>query len=350
MRLMFVNWAFENHGSAQDLYNYARVAQVLGHEVALYGPQRAGSAFNYSLDVGAADAVVFIFEFTTHLEYGEKFGLLRVVGRVPRRRRVVIDCDGGYNDAICVLGDINHPDAAASKHWMEVCGSLSDKIFQPTFHPLLPNVRPFFFHAYSPAWERPMDFGAKEYGMVYVGNNWFRWRPMRRVLDAIEPVRDQVGRAAVIGQGWDSPVPWGGPVLSEDAYFTDPGYLRGQNVEVIPPVRFDKVIDAMCKAMFSPVIYRPLFDHLQLVTCRTFETPAANTIPLFCQDAAYVGEIYGEDALELVLPDENPQEKILDMILRPEHYAKIVLGIRRRLAEKYSYTVQLQQLVEIVRS
>jgi len=29
----------------------------------------------------------------------------------------------------------------------------------------------------------------------------------------------------------------------------------------------------MSKGVFMPVIYRPLFDHLQMVTCRTFETP-----------------------------------------------------------------------------
>ena len=248
------------------------------------------------------------------------------------------------------MGDINHPDAAASKHWVEICDSLSDKIYQPSLHPLRPNVRPFFFHAYSPAWERPIDFSAKEYGMVYVGNNWFRWRPMQRVLQAIEPVRDRVGRMALVGQGWDSPAPWGGAMVSKDAYFADPGYLRKLDVELAPPIHFDRVVDAMGSAVFSPVIYRPLFDHLRLVTCRTFETPAANTIPLFCQDAAYVVEIYGEDALELVLPDGDPQEKVLDMIRRREHYAKIVLGIRRRFAEKYSHTVRLQQLIELIES
>ena len=61
-------------------------------------------------------------------------------------------------------------------------------------------------------------------------------------------------------------------------------------------MKFDQVIDWMGRGIFSPVIYRPLFDHLRLVTCRTFETPAANTIPLFCQDQAYIREIYGEVA------------------------------------------------------
>jgi hypothetical protein len=308
------------------------------------------SAFNYSLDVSSADAVVFIFEFTTRLEYGEKLGLLQLVGKVPRRRRVVIDCDGKYNAAISVVGDTNHPDAAASLHWVETCDSLSDKIFQPTFHPLRPNVRPFFFHAYNPAWEVPLDFNAKEYGMVYVGNNWFRWLAMKRVLRAIEPVREQVGRIGLLGQGWESVTPWGGPALIEDAYYTDPIYLQKMNVEIMPAVRFDRVIPMMGRGMFSPVIYRPLFDYLRLVTCRTYETPAANTIPLFGQDANYVSEIYGEAAIELVLPEQAPEEKVVHLLSNPEYYAKIILGIRRHLAEKHSYAVRLKELIGIVES
>jgi hypothetical protein len=104
----------------------------------------------------------------------------------------------------------------------------------------------------------------------------------------------------------------------------------------------------MSNGIFSPVIYRPLFDHLRLVTCRTFETLAANTIPLFTQDATYVEEIYGEEAVELVLTDERRQEEILDILHRPQRYARIVKGIRRHLAEKHSYEARLQELIRIV--
>ncbi len=119
-------------------------------------------------------------------------------------------------------------------------------------------------------------------------------------------------------------------------------------VEVMPPIHFQQVIEGMSNGIFSPVIYRPLFDQLRLVTCRTFETLASNTIPLFTQDATYIEEIYGEEAVELVLTDERPQEKILDILHRPQHYAQIVKGIRRRLAEKHSYKSRLQELIRIV--
>jgi len=350
MRLIFVHYVYEDRGSAQDLYNYAEIARALGHEVVIYGPPDAKSSFRYSLSIESADAVIFIFEWTTKLQQGDQLDFVRLVGKIPRRRRIVIDCDGKYNDAISVVGDYNHAGSAASQLWIDVCDSLSDKICQPTLHPLRKNVRPFFFHAYNPAWEVPLDFSAKEYGMFYVGNNWFRWRPMEQVLRVLEPVRQRVGRIGLVGYGWDSLPPWANPTVIEDAYRSDPVYLGELAIEVSPPVRFDQVIDSMGKGIFTPVIYRPLFDHLRLVTCRTFETLAANTIPLFAQDATYVEEIYGKPACELVLGNEHPQEKILDVLRRPEYYGDIVQRTRRHLTEKHSYAAGLRELIEILES
>jgi hypothetical protein len=270
------------------------------------------------------------------------------VSRVPRARRFVIDCDGAYNDLISAGPDYNHKDVTSSRRWVEVCDALSDRVFQPTYHPVRANVRPFLFHAYDPAWERPLDFRAKDYGMVYVGHSKFRYGPMARVLRAVEPIRDRFGRIALVGHGWDSMPPWAKWMEIEDYFYTDQEYLRKMRVEFVPPVPFAQVIDWMSKGIFSPVIYRPLFSHLRLVTCRTFETPAANTIPLFGLDAAYVREIYGERATELVLPEDGAAEKVADVVDRPEYYADIVLGVRKHLAEEHSYAARLRELVRIV--
>jgi hypothetical protein len=349
MRLLFINWAFENHGSAQDLYHYSRVARSLGHEVALYGRPHHSSPFSYTVDVGAADALVFIFEFTTHLQYGDRLDLVRLAGNVPRRRRVVIDCDGLYNDPVTVEVDINHRDAAASRRWIEVCDSLSDKIYQPTLHPCRPNVGTFLFHAYSATWERDLSCGPKEYGMVYVGNNWYRWQGLHRVLQALEPLRRETGRIGLVGQGWNAKGQWGGPVPGEHAYYTDPEYLRRMEVNVMPPVRFDEVIAWMGKGVFTPVIYRPLFDRLRFVTCRTFETPAADTVPLLAQQDGFVREVYGDEASALVIGD-RPSERIAEVLRRPKRYAAAVRDIRRHLADHHSYAARLRQLIDIVRS
>jgi len=350
MRLMLVHHVKDDRGSAQDMHHYVEAARELNHEVALYGAPASPNGFQYSRDLDAADAVIFIFEWTTNLQEGDGLDLLRLVAKTPRRRRVVVDCDGKYNDAIRVLGDYNHPDADASRHWLEICDSLSDKIYQPTRHPLRPNVKPFFFHAYSASWETPLDFRSKPYGMFYVGNNWFRWRSLRRVLEAVEPIRSEIGRIGLVGNGWGEPPPWANTSLIEDAYDSDPAFLDRLNVEVMPPIRFDQVVRSMSLGVVNPVIYRPLFDHLRLVTCRTFETLAASTIPLFAQDATFVEEIFGEQALELVLPQDRPQDKILALLRRPQHYASILQGIRRQFAKEHSYAARIRELIEIVES
>jgi hypothetical protein len=350
MRLMFVYWKVEDAGSAQDIYNYSQAAKRLGHEVALYAPEGAVSRFNCSLDLASADGVVFPLEWNIYLHNDEPLDLEEPMRKIPRERRVVIDCDGMYNDVIRVEGDYNHPDEAGSQARTDLYDRISDKIFQPTLHPVRSNVRPFLFHAYSPAWEAPVDFRGKEYGMCYIGTNWFRWRALRRVLDAIEPIREKIGRIGLTGHNWLEAPRGADPRLRQAAYYTDPAYLKRLGVEVMPAVPIEQVIPCMSKAVFNPVLIRPLFSQLGLVTVRTFETPAASTIPLFAQDAAYVEEIYGEDALELVLPQESPENKILDIIERPDRYAPIVQRIRRHLAERHSYEARLTELIEIVRS
>ena len=350
MRLMFVYWKVEDAGSAQDIYNYCQAAKRLGHEVALYAPEGAVSRFTCSLDIQSADGVIFPLEWNIYLHNNEPLDLEHPMSKVPRKRRVVIDCDGMYSDAVHVNGDYNHPDQAGSQARMELYDRISDKIFQPTPRPVRSNVRPFLFHAYNPAWERPLDFSTKEYGMCYVGTNWFRWWPMRRVLNAIEPIREQVGRIGLTGHNWLEPPGGADPALREAAYYTDPTYFQRMGVEVMPAVPIDEVIPTMSRAIFNPVLIRPLFSHLGLVTVRTFETPAANTIPLFDQDPAYVKEIYGEDALELVLPENRSDVKIEDIVRRPERYVPIVNAIRRHLAQNHSYESRLNELIEIVKS
>jgi hypothetical protein len=262
MRLLFVYYLMNEGGSAQDIHHYGRVAKALGHEVVCYGYD-PDSPFALSREVRSADAVFFIFEWTTTLRYGDHLDLARLLTQAPRGRRFVIDCDGAYNDRIVAGPDYNHRDDEASRKWIDVCR---------------PNVRPFLFHAYDPAWERPLDFRGKKYGMVYVGHAKFRYGPMARVLRAVEPIRERFGRIALVGHGWDAIPSWATWMKIEDYFYTDQDYLRKMGVEFVQPIPFEQVIDWMSKGIFSPVIYRPLFSHLRLVTCRTFETPAAPVV------------------------------------------------------------------------
>jgi hypothetical protein len=108
MKLVFVYWGFENAGSMLDLKGYARAAVAAGHQVTIYGPPGHVYALDYSKDLAGADAVVFVVEWTTQLQFGDRLDWVRLLSAVPRNRRVVIDCDGAYNDPISFRGDYNH--------------------------------------------------------------------------------------------------------------------------------------------------------------------------------------------------------------------------------------------------
>lgn len=340
MRILFVYTG--DTGSDQTIQGYATAAEALGHEIVVHG--RASST-------GESDAVVFILEGRPVPPGADNLDLARLVAGVPRERRVVIDTDGCYNDAISVgAGDVDrsYGDTGARVRWIEIADSLSDKIVQPTLHPLRENVGTFFFHAYNPDLEIPLDFAEKPYGMAYVGTNWFRWEPLKRVLGAVEPVRAAVGRMMIAGNGWSSQTWWAPWAPPPSAHVTDPDYLRGLDIELCPPVPVGEVVPTMSLGVVNPVLLRPIFDLLHLVTVRTFETLAANTVPLFIQDTGFVAEIYGEQALELCLPEVDAHEKIVDLLERPGHYGRIVERIRARLREHFSHERQLGRLVELI--
>lgn len=348
MKIVFVYWGYENAGSMLDLVGYGRVAQAMGHQVALYGPPGPKFGLEYSRELGDADAVIFVCEWTTELQYGDRLDWLRLLQKVPRRRRVVIDCDGAYNDHLMFGGDYNHRNEETSRYWTAACDSLSDKILQPTLQPRRANVRPFLFHIYDPTWERPLDFTAKDCAMTYLGHTKFRWRGMSKVLRALEPIRDRIGRVRLVGEGWAEPTKWDQWLEVRDDFYVDRDYLHRLRVESMPPVPYAQVLDAMSQGFFNPVVYRPLFEHLRLVTCRTFETPAAGTIPLFVLDPDYVREIYGAPAVELVLGEERPHEKILDVLARPDHYAEIVVGIREQFRRLHSPEARMRELLALI--
>jgi hypothetical protein len=347
MRLVFVYWPFEDQGSGNIIQGYSEAARTLGHEVTVYGIPYDRIPLDYTLDLASADAVVFLLEWTADLYYGDHLDLTRLLGAVPRRRRLVIDGDGKYNDFLRVGDDFNHADAEASRRWTEICDSLSDKICQPTLCPVRPNVRPFLFYAYNPAWEVPLDFSAKEFDLLYVGHSKFRWQPMMRILKALEPIRDRLGRVGLVGRGWDAPPEWARTMEIEEHYASDPAYLKALDVEVLPSVPFGTVIPTMSRSVANVVVTRPTFSYLRLVTPRLFETPAA-TIPLFSLEPDHARDIFGEAALELVLPEHDPEEKLLDIICRPRYYADVTQSLRQHLAAHHSYAARLWELLAIV--
>jgi len=348
MKIVFVYYGYENAGSMLDLRGYTRAAREMGHEVVVYGPPKRAFALDYSKDLSNADAVVFVVEWTTELQFGDNVDWIRLLDAVPRERRIVIDCDGHYNDPVWFMGDYNHWAMEASAEWISFCDNLSDKIFQPSYRPRRKNVRPFFFHIYDPAWESPISLEKKPFDMIYVGHTKHRWRGMLKVLKAIEKVRDKVGRVGLVGEGWGKPLDWMEQGEAKAKHYIDRDYLRKHRFEGLPAVPFDEVAVMIEKGVFNPVVYRPVFEQLGFVTCRTFETPAAGTIPLFLLNRDYVVEIYGEPATELMITGEEDSDKILDVLARPGYYADIVMDIRKDFRERHSPSARLRELIGFI--
>jgi hypothetical protein len=344
---MFVYYAFEDQGSGLVIQGYSEAARSLGHEVIVYGRENPRIPLEYSLDVASADAAVFIFEWTTDLRYGDNLDFARIVSSIPRDRRVIIDGDANYNDVVAVEGDYNHRDAEASRHWINTCDGLADKICQPTLHPRRSDVIPFLFYGYNPQWQRPLDFATKDFGMLYVGHSKFRWGPMARVLRSIEPIRSKVGRIGLVGEGWGSLPWWARWMQIEDTYYSEPEYLRDLDVELLPPVAFSEVPAWMSRAVFNPVLLRPTFRELGLVNPRMFETAAAGTIPIFDLEPDHVADIYGEAGLELIL-DGDASVRIEEIVSCPRKYAARVERIREHLARHHSHERRMRQLIEIL--
>lgn len=345
MKIVFVYWGYENAGSMLDLRGYTRAARAMGHEVLVYGPPEWAFALDYSKDLSDVDALIFVVEWTTALQFGDNVDWIRLLDAVPRNRRLVIDCDGHYNEPIWFMGDYNHRSMALSEEWIDFCDSLSDKIFQPSYHPRRKNVRPFLFHIYDPAWEAPLKLEKKEFDMIYVGHTKHRWRGMVKVLRAIERVRDKVGRVGLVGEGWGETIDWMEHGEAKTKHYVDREYLKKNRFEGLPAVPFDQVASTIEKGVFNPVVYRPVFEQLGFVTCRTFETPASGTIPLFLLNRDYVVEIFGERATELMLTGQDDHEKILDVLERPEHYADIVMDIRKDFRDRHSPEARLRELI-----
>jgi hypothetical protein len=77
MRFMFVCWLATNGCSAQTIHNFSEAASELGHETAVYGPAN-GPPFNYSTEISRSDALVFVFEARTALQYGDNLDLTKL--------------------------------------------------------------------------------------------------------------------------------------------------------------------------------------------------------------------------------------------------------------------------------
>ena len=363
MKLLVVSKLERAARSVNTLTKYVQAGQALGHEVALFGEQQSEvPGVPTSLDVKKFDYAVFVVHETK--DFPDLPYLAQLLDGMPKGRRAVIDCGGRYNDTIRVEHDFNHLEKLDSHQgweWVEGFEAVADKILQPTLTPLRPNVRPFLFHGLDPAavarpygsaqeaaraWSGAGGTPPKRYGVTYVGHNWMRWTQIKRFLEAVEPLREELGPICLAGWRWDQREEWAAE-LGIQGVDVEPALLQRLGVETQRPVPFHEVIAFEGQGRFCPVFHRPLFNHLGLVTNRTFETFCADTVPLLLLPDALIESVYGPAARPLA-PGDDVAGRLRDMMRNPETYWDAVLKVRAHLAERHSFPRRFKELLAIL--
>ena len=351
MNILFVMKHRGNAGNTHAVANYMRVAPKYGHSVAMYGdPVPHLPELKFSTDVGDFDRIAYLFE--SELYRLRPLQEVAMLGTIAKRHRLIFDMDGMYNPVIEFDGyDFNHRDQAERDRWIAFCDALSDRVAKPTLDkPRDPNVSAMLFYGYDPALQiDPKTAPPKQYDVLHVGHNWWRWREVEtELLPAFERVRDRLGRIGFVGLWWDRPPAEGLEAGPEAAFRSDPERFKRLDIHTETAVMYTDVIRTMSSARINIFTQRPILHHLKHITLKYFEIFYADTIPLLMLDEDVAVAVYGPHARELLLRG-RVADKLVDALERPDHYQEVVAGVRRHLAAHFSYDRRVGELVAALR-
>lgn len=347
MKVLFVMKHRGNAGNTHAVANYMRVAPKYGHSVAMYGdPLPYLPDLQFSTDFHAFDRVAYLFE--SELYRIKPLREVAMLAAIPKGHRLIFDMDGMYNPVIGIEDyDFNHRNEAERASWIEFYDALADRVAKPTLaRPDNPRVSAMIFYGYDPALQiDPRTAPEKQYDILHVGHNWWRWREVARdLLPAFEQIRDEVGEIGFIGLWWDKPPAEGPEAGPEAAFQSDPEAFRRLRIRAEEAVMYTDVIRTMSSARVNIFTQRPVLHHLKHLTLKYFEIFYADTIPLLMLDEDLAVAVYGPAARELVLPG-RVAERLLDALRRPDHYRGVVEDVRRHLTANYSYDRRVEELV-----
>lgn len=339
-------------GNTHAVANYMRLAPKYGHTVAIFGtPIWYVPELQFSMDIQSFDRVVYVYE--SELYRIKRLNEAAILAKFPSPHRLIMDTDGMYNPVVSIDGyDHNHGSEAERARWIAHIDSLGGRIMQTTIAPpLAPRVEAMTFYGYNPALQvAPSTAPAKQYDILHVGHNWWRWREVAgELLPAFEQIRDEVGRIGFIGLWWDAPPPEGRAAGPTVAFESDPERLKRLRIETPKAVLYSDVIQTMSTARINIMTQRPVLRRLKHLTLKYFEIFCADTIPLLMLDADHAEAVYGPAGRELSLPGAVA-DKLLDALRRPDHYRGIVQEVRRHLMAHYSYDRQVEELFTVLQS
>jgi hypothetical protein len=347
LNILFVMELRGNAGNTHALANYCRVAQELGHTVALFGePMPNMPGMRFSTDASEFDRVIYLFE--SKLYRVKPLQEIALLATIPREHRYVLDADGRFNPFIQVDGyDQNFRSESEREEWLAFYDGLTDQIIKPTITPSDdPRVTTLPFFGFNPdIVMRPEQAPPKRYDILHVGHNWWRWKEVTEdLLPAFEQIRGEVGEIGFIGLWWDAMPEWAWSENLEPALRLEADAFRRLRIKTEPPCQYHEVISTMSSGKVNIFTQRPFLHHVKHLTLRYFEEFCADTIPLLMLSDDLAEAVYGPAGLELTLPG-RVADKLLDALRRPDYYRQVVEDVRTYLLRHHPYRRRVEELV-----
>lgn len=350
MNILFVMKHRGNAGSTHAVANYMRLAPSFGHSVAIFGaPIWYIPDLQFSMEIEDFDRVVYLFETVRYSVPPMQQTIM--LDRFPRAHRLIVDTDGMYQDLVQFDGyDANHASEASRLDWIADMDALGERVVhtvsgRSTFAKA--SALPFF--GYDTALEAdPAATPPKQWDILHVGHNWWRWREVEReLLPAFARIRDRVGRIGFLGLWWDWPPAEGPAAGPANAFLSDPYAFRRLRIETPQAVNYTDVIKTMSSSRINILTQRPLLRHLKHLTLKYFEIFCADTIPLLMLDGDHAEDVYGPAARELTLPG-RAAEKIMDALENEAKYRAIVADVRDHLRAHHDYGTRARELFDLL--
>ena len=342
LKILFVGYFKYNSGSSHALLGYVRAAHCLGYDLraSQFGviDQTIQQIVPIAEKNWAPDITVLVFESKQFLNESEIQDIEKLT---EHSHTVIIDPDGKYSKTINAGVDTNHPTTESKTFWHNFYNRFSDTILQPSIGiPHMGSKKFLYFGIDIHRIHDPVSIKNKPFDLIYVGNNWYRWQDFEWFFKQLKPVRSRIGRMALFGKHW-----FGDPKHGLEQFtFSDPNFLRRNNVECYPSVPFDEVEATMGQGKLHPIFIRPILNALEFATPRMFETFAADTVPILPPYFNYAENLYGERALPLYL-SENPADTVINMLRNYEDYIALAKEIRKNLIKEHTYEIRLSELL-----
>lgn len=342
-RIAFAGNYEYNSGSSNTVLGYVKAGKNLGYEIRISSFGALDKNITQLVPVANRDwkPDLFVIVYESYPFLSEK-DIKEISSTIPRSKTIIIDPDCKYSKPSFILGDTNHPTDDSYNLWTKLYDSLSDIILQPRIgNQDIKKVKSFIYfgidkNVYNPS-KQP-----KKYDLLYVGNNWYRWKDIVQLIKMALPIRDRLKKIAIAGRNWDENVMEG----FEDATYSDPNFLRQNKIEILKSAPYGQVELTMSKGLLNPILVRPILNHLGLVTPRMFETFNADTVPLIPSYFTNSTKLYGNDVKQLTISD-NPYD-ILNILDNYSSYLKLSREIRETLKVNHSYEVRLHELMGFV--